>query len=171
MNATAQNITAYLQGSREIHRQLNSEGYPDVDADDQALRDEFAALRNENEKFWTRDADFLSAHDAHIQNLSERRAGNSRTASFSLNAFVYDMHTQKEANGYQPVHFKIEGAEKLRELNGKEIYDVMVCESGKAIGFLYHQPGQNMKILVTEYASLERTYGEFFTPPRRGMKM
>lgn len=170
MNAIAQEITAYLEAARELHRRPADGNYAGHEAAREALQARHSKLLTASQDFWTLGKSFISAPDAYVQNLSERRSGSSRLTTFSLDALAYDQATRQEADGYQPVHFTIEGADKLRELNGKEIYEFVVSEADKAIGVLYHQPGQNMKLLVTEYASLQRTFGDFFTPPRRGMK-
>jgi hypothetical protein len=166
MNAIAKEIKDYLEHSRELHRQLNSPGFPDVDTEYEKLREKHALLQTEYENFWALGGDHISAHDAHVQNLSEAAFGPSRITSFSLKALVYDPFG-KERDGYQPVHITVKGAKKLSEISGKKIYDLIISEKGEALGILYHGRNQEMKLVVSEFDSLERTYGDFFKLPAR----
>jgi len=142
-------LEQYAQTSAELHRKLNDIKYTgDVNAEYKAFWAHYASLRQSTDDVL--GGSDLSLHDCVVYDLSSRRQLNGYFIQFRVDAFNY---TDGIENGRERLFFTIESKHKMRDINRREIFDVLIDSANKQLMFMYWE-GLRLRHIVVPYSFL-----------------
>jgi hypothetical protein len=153
----AKTLTRYLERSNRLHRLLNSRRCPkDIDAQYEALHEEFRELNNTNADVWKRNGQLNSMHDCFVENLTEKKSLGFYKTRFQANASTYD--DKGKYQGDTRIEIELASKTPLREISRREVYSMIALPEQKLFGVLYPLDA-GMRHVVANCTELRLTLG------------